>query len=266
MMVKRSRDVLTILWIPAFTLSLLPAELRGEDRRITVTGHSQIDVKPDTFEITIPISANGTLASQALQSFRDAKKKTLHAIQALKVEGLSVTSSGTAIGGSINTASNGMVVNNGIVFNTTPAAAGSARMNNTFHENLVIRVANIDRMTEDQIQDLYAKLSEDVKKSKDIPPLNFSVVFRLQNSSSAKELALEKAIADARSKATQLARLLGVKIGKVIHAREQESASELSTRNTPVQRIVRGRQAVLSAIEPKLTVASSVLVEFEIID
>src|SRR5690349_10050647 len=72
------------------------------DEGITVQGTGSAKARPTQVEIECTLSGDAELASDATVKFRDAKKRAMAAIEALKNKDLSVTSDGLSINNALD--------------------------------------------------------------------------------------------------------------------------------------------------------------------
>jgi uncharacterized protein YggE len=198
---------------------------QGNVDGFAVVGKGTAATKPNRLEIDLEVSASSELSADAIVKYRDAKKRLQDAFSTLKMKNVAVEERGL------------LVDQKGQAFNpyymdTPPARKGKVEVQ--LRRKLVVSVSNIRSMDEEALLQLVAKLLDvaqdaggKVGGSEGNPYYfyRFSqgsklVRFILDDYDALQEKAYGEAIADARSKATRLAKLSGVELGRVAGIRE----------------------------------------------
>lgn len=192
-----------------------------------VVGKGTAAAKPNRLEIEMEVSASSELSADAIVKYRDSKKRLQDAFSTLKMSNVAVEEKGL------------LVDQKGQAFNPyymdmPPARKGKIEVQ--LRRKLVVSVSNIRSMDEEVLLQLVAKLLDvaqdaggKVGGGSDYNPYYYNpynqmggklVRFILDDFESLQEKAYGEAIADARSKASRLAKLSGVELGRVAGIRE----------------------------------------------
>ncbi len=191
-----------------------------------VVGKGTAAAKPNRLEIELEVSAASELSADAIVKYRDAKKRLQDAFSTLKMSNVAVEEKGL------------LVDQKGQAFNPyymdmPPARKGKVEVE--LKRKLVVSVSNIRSMDEEALLQLVAKLLDvaqdaggKVGGGSDFNPYYYRfnqmggqlVRFVLDDFDALEEKAYSEAIADARAKATRLAKLCGVEVGRVEGIRE----------------------------------------------
>jgi len=191
-----------------------------------VVGKGTAAAKPNRLEIELEVSAASELSADAIVKYRDAKKRLQDAFSTLKMSNVAVEEKGL------------LVDQKGQAFNPyymdmPPARKGKVEVE--LKRKLVVSVSNIRSMDEEALLQLVAKLLDvaqdaggKVGGGSDFNPYYYRfnqmggqlVRFVLDDFDALQEKAYGEAIADARAKATRLAKLCGVEVGRVAGIRE----------------------------------------------
>jgi uncharacterized protein YggE len=233
----------------------------AQPRRISVTGQGSVEIKANTLEMSVPVTGSAVLASDALTSFRQAQTRARDAIKALNLEGLSITSSGVSMFDSATVRAEQLVVNAPAVARAR-TAGGSVR----FQELLTVRLSGLDQVSEADVLERFVKLSEAMKAAKAAGLAAGSPVFRREGPHDGREQALERAITDARTQAERMARLLGVRLGKVIVAEELSDPPRAVSSGQTLVRAVNPRVATTATAQMTLQATAAVSLQYEILD
>lgn len=196
----------------------------GESEGITVIGLGSVDAKPDVVELTGVIIGQGQLAGDAVTKFHGNRRRAEAAFKNLKVPGLEVMAEGMSLYSSLNASQiqammRGMAVNN----------AGSQEL--SVSETLKLRVTGIDKLSSQELLETIVRIVDSGKDAgviigNDTTPAvpgsynaskarNTIATFKVTKVKELKEAAFEAAIKNAREQAEKLAKLTGVKLGKV---------------------------------------------------
>ena len=231
---------------------LLAASAGAEDRaapggrgsEISVVGVASAQVKPSVIEIGATLSAEGELANDARVKERDARQKVIDAMKAkapevtLEFRGVSVNpvfdASAIAMARQQQIMiQNGMVVQAQQMQNDVPRRYGVT-------EQVRVVLKDADKLETGKLVETVLRLIDTARdsgltigqlninnvtsySSTSISPPPPLIVCRSANDAGVREQAYKAAIEDARKKATALAEISGVKIGKVVGIEEMES-------------------------------------------
>jgi uncharacterized protein YggE len=248
---------------------------------IVVHGIGFATARPSQVELSATINGEAELAADAMVKFRDAKKRAIAAIAALKNPDLSVSPGGVSIGAGGNDANAQMMAMRGMAVPTTSQAV-------KLSETSRIVLANTDKLEPDEMM---AKLLKILDAAKDAgyqigaaPAKNYiemqiraqsgegeaTVSFKLPDSTAVRAKAYKAALDDAKAKAQSLAELSGVKLGRIIAVRDEDL-----NKDEPNQTIVNlygflagkgsGQDTSLSSTSSgELTLKVNLVVQFEI--
>jgi uncharacterized protein YggE len=193
---------------------------------LAVTGKGTASAKPNRLEIDLEVSASSELTADAIVKYRDAKKRLQDAFAALKLGQVTVEERGL------------LVDQKGQTFNPyfmEMPAQRRAKVEVQLRRKLVVTCSNIRDMEEEALLQLVAKLLDvaqdaggKIGNQPEFNPYYYNpynrsggmVRFVLDDYDATQEKAYSEAIADARAKATRLAKLSGVELGPVAGVRE----------------------------------------------
>ncbi len=226
----RARSCLTLTF--ALCAAVATSAVAAETAGIAVTGTGKITAKPSQVELAAVVKGEAELAGDAITKYQSNKRRALEAIQNLQIEGLTVADGGVSINqagaaNALQAAMRGM------------PAPENAVQNLSLSEPLTIRLEGIDKLsTEDMLQTLVRIVDAGKDAGMAIGPPQKSMyemqiaaqfgqgtdsplaAFKLKDVDALRQQAYQAAIADARTQAERLAKLAGVKVGKVISIRE----------------------------------------------
>jgi uncharacterized protein YggE len=208
------------------------ANIAAEDAGVTVSATGEATVRPNRLEIDIKAAASAELTGDAVVKYRDSLKRVKEAFDKLKIEKLELIDRGmnvanSAAGGNVNA----VVMNGG----NQPAVKPEVSISKT----LRLEVTGIDKMSEEDLAQLVAKLLDTAKDAGVAagPESNGGLVMRMgismpstvvtyvaDDPSAAKTKASEDAFRQAKQHAQQLADLAGARLGPVL-SMEETSAS-----------------------------------------
>ena len=205
------------------------------DSGITVSATGEAKAKPTSVEITATVNAEAELTADAVVKFNDAKKKSVIALEALKLAGLKIEPGGSSVSVAVDEQSQ-MRMMNGM---GGQAGAPKTRMT----EQLKLTVGNIGSMKPTDVMDTIMKV---IDTGRDAglsvgpkTPQNYyqaqimaqngsgysMATFRADDASSARDQAYQLAMTEAKAKAKKLADLAGVKLGAVVSVQESAAAA-----------------------------------------
>ncbi|MDB5351960.1 MAG: hypothetical protein JWN86_3207 [Planctomycetota bacterium] len=194
-----------------------------------VAGRGVAAAKPNRLEIELEVSAASELTADAIVKYRDAKKRLQDAFSGLKMGNVKVEERG------LNVDQKGQAIN---PYYMEMPVARRGKVEVQLKRKLVVTCAEIRDMDEETLLKLVAKLLDVAQdaggKIGGQPEYNpyygynpynrggggGMVRFILDDFDALQEKAYGEAIADARSKASRLAKLSGVELGRVAGIRE----------------------------------------------
>lgn len=225
-----------ILLFGAAALSSGAIAARAEEG-IVVRGMGTASGRPTQVEMSATLTADAELAADAVVKFRDAKKRAVAAIAAVKNPDLSIVTGGVSVGG-------------GMDANAQMAAMRGMPVTNTTQKVRLVETSRIVLAHTDKIEpdELLEKLLKVIDVAKDAgfqlgpaPATNYyemqiraqsgedanaTVSFRMPDSTALREKAYKAAIEDAKVKAGKLAELSGGKLGRIVSVHEDSSGKE----------------------------------------
>ncbi|WP_299464453.1 SIMPL domain-containing protein [uncultured Gimesia sp.] len=203
----------------------VPTVSAAEGEGITVVGVGSVEAKPSIVELTGLVMGQGQLAGDAVTKFHGNRRRAEEAFKNLKIPGLEVVEEGMSLYSSMNASQmqammRGMPVNN------------SQSQELSVSETLKLRLTGIEKLSSQELLETIVKIVDSGKDAgvvigNDTTPSipgsynpskarNTMATFKITNVDQLKEQAYAKAVQDAKTQAEKLARLTGVKLGKVI--------------------------------------------------
>lgn len=198
----------------------------GPGSTITVTGSGDARGRPTMVEMSATVSGEAELAADAVVKFKDARRRAVKALEDLKVPSLTIESRGFTLNQGVDPNQQQMIMRGQVPTNTKQRVQVS--------EPLRLVIKGVDQMKD---EDLMAVVLKVVDAGRDAgltvgPPVptNYYQMqmmmqrgdsgagvasFKIPDASALREQAYGKAIENARDKATRLAKLAGVKLGRV---------------------------------------------------
>jgi uncharacterized protein YggE len=202
------------------------AAANADESRLAVIGTAKIEQRPDIMEVTANVSASGRMSGDALKKFRANRRRGIEAISKLKIKGLEVKGAG-------------MSVISGALAQQLRNRFGNMQQGgdgeSIFNETLTFVIPGIDRLTDEQAQDLAATILDAAKDAglvlgfpNDQNPYVYNynsyrpqvVHFRVSDVEGARQRALDLAAKDARTRAEQMAKRLNLTLGKAVQVRD----------------------------------------------
>ena len=228
-MSSRVGIVIAGLIVASSCLMAPPTFAQDNSAGIIVSGSAKVTGKPTTVEIPCIVSGDAELTADAIVKYRDARKRAIAAIEALKIPGLSVDSQGYSVRDYVDSAQQQQAM-----------MRGQAIVNNkqkvSVTERLTIVIKDVDKMEQGALMDTMLKVLDTAKDSGlnlgdgtvrnynqyPPPPGPTLINFKITDTSAMRDEAYKKAIDDAKAKAQKLADLSGVKLGKILSVRDAQ--------------------------------------------
>lgn len=207
-----------------------PASSGSENMEgFTVSGKGTVAARPDAVEIDLEVSAASELTADAIVKYRDARKKLQEAFANLKLANVSVGERGLLVDKKGQMQSPyffGGMQNN-----------SRAKVEVQLSRKLVVKATGLRQMEEEKVLQQVSRLLDVAQDAgakvggAEMNPYYYYrfgmeqnaaglIRFVLDDFDKLEEEAYDKAIADARARATRLARLSGVELGPVVGVRE----------------------------------------------
>jgi uncharacterized protein YggE len=261
----------------AFILALILAPMaRAQDNSgITVAGTGKASGKPNTIEIACLVSGDAELTADAIVKYRDARKRAVDAIEALKIAGLSIDSKGYSVKDYVDMNAQQQAMMRG-------QAVVNSKQKVSVVEQLVIIIKDADKMEPAAMMDTMLKVLDTARDAgltigdgspRNVnyyppPPAPALIKFKIADISALREQAYKQAIEDAKTKAQKLADMAGVKIGKVLAVRDSnvrvpgQGGGENNPYGTPPP--VLDQNELSSTVYDEIPLNVSLTVQFEI--
>jgi uncharacterized protein YggE len=240
----------------------------ADDSRLAVVGTARIEQRPDVMEVVANVAASGTMSGDALKKFRANRRRGIEAITKLKIKGLEVKGAGMSVVSSAivqqmrNRFGNGQQGGDG---------------DSTFNETVTFVIPGIDHLTDEQVQDLAAKILDAAKDAglvlgfpNDQNPYVYNynsyrpqvVHFRVSDIEAIRQRAMDLAAKDARTRAEQMASRLKLNLGKPVQVRD---ATRSVVVNRQVVNTVDASVPETSATLHNVAIEATLSVEYEIL-
>ncbi|HEX4796989.1 MAG TPA: SIMPL domain-containing protein [Humisphaera sp.] len=273
-----------LLIVVAQLAAFAHAEQAGEPTTgpgIAVIGAASVPLKPSAIELSATLSAEAELANDARVKERDARQRVADALEA-RSPGIKIESRGVIVNPIIDPAllaaqqRQQVLIQNGVVVQMQQNQQEINRRVSVV-EQLRLVLKDTDKLETNQLLEKVARLMDAAREAGlqfGQPNLNSYgsyaaqsmpawplIVCKASNPAAVRDQAYKAAMEDARQKASALAEVAGVKIGKVIAVRELDAPAEPSPRAASLN-----TEAGLSSVligELSLTVRLSV--QFEIV-
>jgi uncharacterized protein YggE len=228
-MAGSARPTFKIFAAMVVLLGLSAGVAKAEETGISVTGVGTAKVKPDAVELSGVVSGEAELAADADVKFKDARKKAVDLFEAMKIPGLTVTGGGASVHDHMDAAAQMRAMQGN--------GTGDIKNKVQVAEKLKITITGIDQMPPEKVQAMVVKVLDAARQSGlqigPPPPTNYYqyqqfgngndslITYKVADPAAARADAYKAAVADAKSKADQLATLSGGKLGKVVSVSEE---------------------------------------------
>lgn len=202
---------------------------------ILVAGTGVAKAKPTVVELGGTVTGDAELASDAITKYRDNRQRAIDAIENLKIEGLKIEGGGVAINSTLSAQAMQAMMNG-----MPQTGAANNRLQVT--EPLVIRLEGVDKLTTEELLETLVRIVDAGKDAgvvigpvQQYNPYVYNpragqasslAKFRMMDIKDLRQKAYEEAITDARQQAERLAKLSGVKLGRVTSVREGAPQSQ----------------------------------------
>jgi uncharacterized protein YggE len=255
--------------LSALALAQLPFDGDAGLAGITVYGNAEYKGRPNLVEIDVRVAGQDELTDDATTKYRDARKQTQKAFEALGLKNLEITERALSM-------QPGAADNDGRRIRRGPKQKSLIEMSSVLRLRLKdVRDLQIDELMTtvgkllDAAQDTGASFAGVPVQDEDDEQIIFMdgmqqqhntsglVRFVLDDLGAAREKVYGEAVADARNRAERLAKLQGVRLGQVIAVQELHASAEevrggepaRIVTNTPLEAVYRVRLLVRYAIE-----------------
>jgi uncharacterized protein YggE len=217
------------------------SSLAATEGGITVSGTGEVLAKPTHVEIDVSANAAAELTADAIQKYRDSLRRTTEAFEKLDMKDLKIEQRELSFASSTPGGGAGMVL-------AVPGgAAPAAKPQVDISRALRLVLGGIDQMEEaslmetigtllDTARDAGATVGQSSSSSALLAQMmgrqagsTSMVTFVVDNASQQHEKAYQQAFAEAKSRATRLAKLAGTALGPVISIEEAADAPKDDT-------------------------------------
>ena len=247
---------------------------------ISVKATGTVKLRADVLELEGQVSGNAELAGDAITKYRSNRQRAVEAIEALQVPALKVNSGRIDITSAMDAAAQ-QAMQRGM------AATASANRPLNVSEPLSIRIDGIDKLTNEEIMETLVKIL-DAGKDAGItlgakagqPAYNpytggyntsgsALARFRLSDVEGSRQKAFEDAMKNATRQGERLAKLAGLKLGKVRSINESAASTQQTQQFNPylaymTQDSDKEAELFTSSSLQDITVSAVIDVEFEV--
>lgn len=242
------------------------ANMAGSDG-ISVYGTGELSARPNLVEIDLHVAGKAELTGDALVKYRDAKKRVLEALEKLKLKGLSTDEL------SLTISAGSSVDQQQRMMNGMPQPPGKTQIEVSC--TLRVRLKDVREQVPEELIKTVGKLLDVAQDSgvtigpspaevmRNMRYGNYTsnsapVRFVVSDLAALREKAYEQAIADARSRATRLAKLSQVKLGGALAVQEIQVAGDQQVAN-PMANQQGGQPTVVNEEEDEPRITSTAL-------
>jgi uncharacterized protein YggE len=242
---------------------------------IVVHSSGSASARPTCVEMSARLSAEAELAADAAVKFRDAKKRALAAMTALKNAKLTVTPGGVTVATGMDSRTQRMMAMQGY---GTDTSGQKVRITETCR----IVLADADKLESD---DLLGGLLKVLDSAKDagftftMPVTNdyyemqaraqegqIVFQFKLPDTTELRKKAYKAALADAKARAQDLAELSSIKLGRILSVQEGPGGGQQNVVYYYRPNMGSGEDnALTSAAAGEVTMHVNLTVQFEIL-
>ncbi len=247
---------------------------------ISVKATGTVKLRADVLELEGHVSGNAELAGDAITKYRSNRQRAVEAIEALQVPALKVNSGRIDITSAMDAAAQ-QAMQRGM------AAVASANRPLNVSEPLSIRIDGIDKLTNEEIMETLVKIL-DAGKDAGItlgakagqPAYNpytggyntsgtALARFRLSDVEGSRQKAFEDAMKNATRQGERLAKLAGLKLGKVRSINESAATAPQTQQFNPYMAYMtqdsdKEAELFTSSSLQDITVSAVIDVEFEV--
>jgi uncharacterized protein YggE len=235
----------TVACPAAWAQSESAAAGKGANAGISVSGIGTSKGRPDRVRIDVRVQGKAEITDDALVKYRDARRRLIEALEKLKLKNLHTNEQSVAIAASVSQAAYQAMMN-GMANQADGASpievSGSLQvelgeLNELSPEDVLKTVGKVLDTIKDAGGNLGPSSSEAMMAMRyGRMPGGASVKFVLRDFKRLREQAYEQAVEDARTRGSRLAKLNGVKLGRVVAVQEVHVAgdqAESTVQRTP---------------------------------
>jgi uncharacterized protein len=212
----------------------------GSGSGISVSGVGICKGRPDRVRIDVRVQGKAEITDDALVKYRDARRRLIEALDKLKLKNLSTTEQSVALAAGVSQAAYQAMMNG-----MAAAAEGSSPIE--VSGNMEVELSGLNEMSPEDVLKTVGKVLDTIKdaggsmgpsSSETMMAMRYgrmpsgtSVKFVLGDFKRLREQAYEQAVEDARTRGGRLAKLNGVKLGRVLAVQEVHVAGDLGGSN-----------------------------------
>ena len=211
--------------------AFLPHAAYAEEPGIVVAGVGEVRARPTRAEIVLNTAGSAELTGDAITKYQDAMRRTLQAIEGLKLSTLEIKQEGLGVGTTSGQQGQQVIFDGG---DETP----NIKPEMAISRSLRVSLTKIETLAEDEsiqtlarildaAQDSGAKLVSGDETTYAMMQMmgqsggeGTAVTFVLDNVEALREQAYQKAFAHAKSRAQRLAKLADAELGSVLSVSE----------------------------------------------
>jgi uncharacterized protein YggE len=203
------------------------ADNNNDAKTITVTGSGEAKGRPTIVEMGATVSGEAELAADAVVKYKDARRRAVKAVEDLKIPSLTIDSKGFTLSQGVDANQQQMMMRGQMV--TT------AKQRVLVTEPLRLVIRGVDKMKDEELMNTVLKLIDAGRDAGLVigpaAPQNYYQMqmmmqrgdttgpglasFKIEDPAAVREEAYAKAVENARAKAGRIAKLAGVKLGRV---------------------------------------------------
>ncbi len=205
---------------------------------ISVYGTGQVAARPNLVEVDLKVLGKAELTGDALVKYRDAKKRLIESLEKLGLENLSTEERGVSISAGNSLAQQQRIVN-GVVQNPgkpqiVVSSTVRVRLKNIREaapQDVLKTVGRLIDVAQDAGVNVGLTQAEMLMRQRygNFGYQSTNVRFVVADLDELREKAYERAVADARNRASRLARLNHVKLGPALSVQEIQVAGDSQT-------------------------------------
>ena len=211
---------------------------------ISVYGAAELTVRPNVVEVDLHVAGKAELTGDALVKYRDAKKRVLDSLDKLKLKNLSIEEHGLTISaGTMDLQQQQRIINGQQQAPAKPQIEVSSTMQvklkdvrDIAPEDLIKTVGKLLDVAQDSgisIGPNQADMLRNMRMGLGQGGSSAPVKFVVADAAEIREKVYEQAVADARTRATRLAKLHQVRLGSAVSIQEVSSSTPRQAAYSP---------------------------------
>jgi uncharacterized protein len=240
------KSIFAVQAVMLLSVGTAAAQVGSPAEGITVAATGEAMVKPNKLELEVNTSVSAELTADAVVKYRDALKRTKETIDKLKIENLELSEHGVSVASTMGGTTNVSYVMQGRVITAAQSGESSLKPEVSISKSLRLSVKGIDKLSEEQVIALVAKLLDGVKDaglgarpetnnlSEGQPNAGAVIMFIADDLAAARKKATEQAFSRAKEKAQRIAELAGGHLGAATAVDEVPAGSGEDAANETV--------------------------------